>query len=422
MRKILNVLSVLFVLSLLTLPLVSALGEGTDLTLGTIRVNGDEIDYAAGEYLAVEEGQTLDIRVGIQTGSLDVKDIEVEAEIRGYEYSDYENLQDNTHLFDLQAGTTKYVDLSVALPYKLEKEEYWLRISVLDQNTARIEKNIRLAVEPARNAIEISDVVLSPGTTIKAGRSLLATVQFENYGDKTQKDVKVTVEAPALGVSASEFVDVVETDNNNVEFEDVPEMFLPIPANAAAGEYDVKVTAKYDHYETVSKTFTIKVLANEMYQVSDKLVLAVGPESQVVMAGKTATYAIALTNAGTTSKAYFVEAMAGSEWATMKVSDSLVVLEPGKNKIVYVDAQVSATADAGEHVASVTIKSGNDVLQTLALKANVAPSTEAGSSISLRNGLEIALIILVVVLVIVGLIIGFSRLRKDDEVEGKNYY
>lgn len=424
MRKI---LSVLFVLSLLTLSLISVSAlDNTNLVWGTTKINGDVVND--GDVLAVEEGQTLDIKVGLSAANAaGASDIEVEAEIFGYEYNDYEDLEDSTHVFDIAAGTTKYVTLSVALPSKLDKDTYTLRLRIADKNTAVVEKNIELAVEPARNALDIADVVLSPGTTIKAGRSLLATVLLENYGDKDQKDVKVTVEVPALGVSASEFVDVVTTDNNNVDYEDVPEMFLPIPANAAAGEYDVKVTAKYDEYESVSKTFKIKVLANEMFQMSEKLVLAVGPESQTVSAGNTATYAIALTNAGSTSKAYLLEATAGSEWATMSLSDSLVVLEPGKNKVVYVDAKVAPSADAGEHVASVTIKSGSDVLQTIALKANVAaPSAEdvaaAGSNVSLRNGLEIALIVLVVVLVIVGLIIGFSRLRKDDEVEGKNYY
>ncbi|MFH0701708.1 MAG: hypothetical protein V2A62_04690 [Candidatus Woesearchaeota archaeon] len=421
MRKLLSVLFV--ALSLLCVSLVSALDD-TNLAWGTIKVDGDVVDQTS--TLAVEEGQTLNIRVGLSAvGLAGASDVEVEAEINGYEYDDYESLRDSTHVFDLAANTIKYVNLEVTLPTKLDKETYWLRLRVLDQNTAALgDVNIKLAVEPARNAIEISDVTFSPSTTLKAGRSLLTTVLLQNYGDKDQNDVKVTVAIPELGVSASEFVDTVATDNHNVEYEDVPEMFLPIPADAKEGEYDVKVTVKYDEYEVATKTFKIKVLANEAYQVSDKLVLAVGPEAQTVAAGTSATYAIALTNAGSASKAYLLEGTAGSDWATLSLSDSLVVLAPGQNKVVYVEAKVAAAATAGSHVASVAIKSGSEVLQTVAFQANVvaaAAPAAIDTSYNLRNGLEIALIVLVVVLVIVGLIVGFSRLKKDDE-EGKNYY
>ncbi|MEK6905396.1 MAG: hypothetical protein AABX24_03255, partial [Nanoarchaeota archaeon] len=72
-------------------------------------------------------------------------------------------------------------------------------------------------------------------------------------------------------------------------------------------------------------------------------------------------------------------------------------------------------------LASLTVKSGSDVLETVVLKATVTAPVNAGSETSLRNGLEIALVVLVVLLVLLGLVIGFSRLRKDDEGEEKYY-
>ena len=100
----------------------------------------------------------------------------------------------------------------------------------------------------------------------------------------------------------------------------------------------------------------------------------------------------------------------------------MVVLEPGKNKVVYVDVTPSASAAVGEHVTSLAVQSGTEVLETISLKATVTGTT-VETGFSLRNGLEIALIILVVLLVIIGLIIGFSRLKRDDEEdEEKTYY
>ncbi|MFH1405644.1 MAG: hypothetical protein ABIG52_00325 [Nanoarchaeota archaeon] len=431
MKKLLSLMA-LFVVSLLTVSMATALTNNVELTLSSVKVNGED---ALGKVLAVEEGQTLEIKVGLDA-ILDVENVQVEAEISGYEYSDYESLQDTTHLFDLASGTLKFVNLKVTLPTKLEKDTYWLRLRVMDKNTNAIVEKIELAVEPARHGLDIADVAFSPGNTVKAGKSLMATVLLENFGDKVEKDVKVTVEIPALGVSATEYVDVVPsidyyTSTNdwdhNVAYEDVEEMVLMIPNTAKAGDYEVKVSARYDNmYETVTKTYTLYVLADKEFAAQDNtLILAVGPEGQNVAAGKTATYAVALTNAGSTSKAFAVGAAAGN-WATsVSLSESLVVLEPGKNAVVYMEVAVAEDAAAGEHLVSLVVNSGNEDLKTVVLKANVVESKPApvtGTSVSLRNGLEIALVVLVVLLVVIGLIVGFSRLRKDEEEEEQTYY
>jgi len=417
----------LFVISLLTVSMVSAASESTlgGLTMGNVVVEVNDEEVVNGALLTVEEGEQLDIEVELTVPSVSALDdsakgIEVLARLSGYEYSDYENLEDSTHLFNVKEGTRKTVRLQLTVPSDLENGLNTLRVFVLDRNSHEIVLNFPLNVESARHSVEIADVSFSPSLTVKAGRSLLATVLVENVGENTEEDVKVTVAVPELGLTASEYVDEVEADDQ----EDVDEMFLQIPADAKTGQYTVKVTAQYDDLrETVSKTYTLSVVESEFVKPqlkSGKLVLAAGPEMQSVAAGKTATYAVALTNDGMASKAYMVEAVTG-DWATASVSEKLVVLEPGKSKVVYVDVAVAEDATAGEHLASLTVKSGSEVLETVVLKADVVAAEKASNETSLRNGLEIALVVLVVLLVLLGLVIGFSRLRKDDEGEEKYY-
>jgi len=425
MRKLLNVMAV-FVISLLSLSLVSAL-DTTNVMVDSLRVNGDYIalDPVTGnatETLAVEEGQTVEIRLGLQS-TTGTTDVEVDAKISGFEYSDEVSLSDSTPLFDIAMGTTKYVNLQVEVPRELDADNYWLRVRVLDRDSAAVVWNIPLAIESARNGLDIADVSFSPSTTVKAGRSLLATVLLQNHGERNQNDVKVTVAIPSLGVSAVEYVDV-DADTQDVDFEDVPEMFLPIPANAAAGDYEVRVTADFNRYDSATETYTVHVQANELFQpeTEDVLVLAVGPEAQNVAAGSKATYAIALDNAGSRSKAYLLSAVTGS-WATTSLSESLVVLEAGRSKVVYVDVTAAENAPAGSQTVTVTVGADGEVLETVSLSANVVAAPVATrSNTDLRSGLEIALIVLVVLLVIIGLIFGFSRLRKDNEGEEQTYY
>src|SRR3989338_1520354 len=285
MKKLLSLMA-LFVISLLTVSMVSA---STPSTLGSltmndvsVEVNDEKVDSPL---LTVEEGEKLNIDVELSikddmNANVDsgAKGIEVVARLSGYEYSDYENLEDSTALFDVKVGTKKTVHLQLTVPNKLENGKNTLRVFVMDRNSEEISKTFELNVESARHSVKIADVSFSPSLTVKAGRSLLSTVLVENVGENKEEDVKVTVAVPELGLTASEYVDEVEADDH----EAVDEMFLQVPPYTKAGEYTVKVTVQYDDLrETVSETYTLKVedlegVLKEYPAKSGKTVLAAG--------------------------------------------------------------------------------------------------------------------------------------------------
>src|SRR3989344_2805308 len=432
MKKLLSIMA-LFVISLLTVAMVSAVSE--ESTLGaltaadvSVEVNGEEY---SGTLLTVEEGEELEVEVKLENNGPTVDDPmtplvnEVEARLMGY---DEEDVKASKIISSLKAGTEKKVTFTLLVPEDFKNGDATLKVFVYGGNDVLTATEYKLHVESVSHGMTVADVSFSPGKTVRAGQSLLTTVLLENNGENTEEDVKVTVEMPALGLSASEFVNKVEADNK----EDVPEMFLSLPATTAPGEYEVKVTVAYDDLKkSVSHAETVTVIANDylnsqMFPATGKLALAVGPERQAVTAGKTASYGLALTNEGGASKALVLEAATGG-WASATLSETLVVLEPGKSQVVYLDLAVASDAAAGEHLASVTVKSGNDVLETVVLKADVAaapaaPAESTNNSVSLRNGLEIAGIVLVVLVVVMGLVLGFSKLRKDDDGEEQTYY
>lgn len=423
MRKALNIMALFAVIGLLLSTVVVAAGDlSTDLSIYSVEVNGNDVTFGnTGEMIAVEEGETLNIEVGLQAIN-DVEDIEVEVEIDGYEYSDYESLEAESHIFDMKADSTKYVDLEIDLPVRLDKDEYFLRVTVTDKNSDSVDEVVRLSVEPSRHGIDIEDVVLSPGSTVESGRSLLATVQLQNFGDKDEEDVKVTIGVDELGISSTDYIEVVESDLD-VSYETTEELFLSIPDCAEAGEYTLDVTVEYDEFESLTKSYSLNVVdGGYCDSANEKLVVAVGPESQSVNAGQQAVYALALSNEGNSAESYTMELTAG-DWATASLSESLVVLEPGESQVVYAYLDVAEDAATGAQVASLVLSNEGQVLETITLSADVAnDGSNSGSDFSLRNGLEIALIVLVVLLVIIGLIIGFTRLRKDEDEEEQTYY
>ena len=85
-------------------------------------------------------------------------------------------------------------------------------------------------------------------------------------------------------------------------------------------------------------------------------------------------------------------------------------------------ASANKDAPAGEQTFTVTISSNDKTLKQLPLGMNVQESASGAST--LKRSLEVGLVVLVILLVIIGLIIGFSKLRGEEEEgkEGKEYY
>lgn len=419
MKKLLS----LFVLvSLLVVSVVSA-AKVLPIEIQELRIDGKTV--SSSENLYLEEGASAKIEVKLKnTGNDTAKDIEVEAAIKGYEYSNKESVSDSSSVFDLDAGDSRWVDLKVNLPKKLDKDLYLLRVRITDKNSAEVSKTYNLKVNPTRHGLDIKDVIFSPGKTVQAGYSLLATVLIDNFGGKDESDVKVTVDIAGLSISASDYVTLIDSDDKKTS----EELFLKIPLCAKKGDYQAKVTLEYDEsYGTVTKSYTLSVLDNDKCTnattaTAEKLVVAVGPD-QKVTAGQQVIYPLTFTNAGSASKTYLLELTTGS-WAasSSKLSESLVVLDAGKTKTVYAYITPDSKTAAGEKIASLAIKSDGTVLKTIYLKTDVT----AKKGLGMKEGLEIALIVLVVVLVIIGLILGFSRLKKDEDLEeegeDKTYY
>ena len=132
-----------------------------------------------------------------------------------------------------------------------------------------------------------------------------------------------------------------------------------------------------------------------------------------------------MTNAGTSSKTYTVQAD-GASFANFRISPSnVLVIDAGDSKAFTVFVSANEDASVGDQTFAVTISSGDKVLKQLPLTVNVQAG--ADGTANLKRGLEIGLVVLVILLVIIGLIIGFSKLRGNEEEEveegeEKTYY
>ncbi len=404
-------------------------GSVLPLDVVYIKINGDEVTNDRTVREVFDRGDELDVRVKLEA-TADVEDVSVLARVFGDEHYDVLEVSDN---FDMQAGDRQTVDLTLRLPEIADEGSYKLRVIVADRDGAAKVYNYNLRVDAQRHFVMIDDVYFSPNARVEAGRALLSVVRLENLGEGSEDGVRVTVSLPALGVSATDYVDEMDADDE-VSTE---ELYLRIPADAASGVYDVLVDVEYDEgFATESAVYQIEVVgapepadepADEPARPG-RTVVSVGLETQDVVAGAGgAIYPVTLSNEGSEAKTYTLGTSGADSFATVEVSpSSLVMLKPGETKTVYVYVSANEDATTGAHSFSVDIKNGAETLQQVPLTANVV-APQGGDWDGVKKGLEVGLIVLIIVLIVLGLIVAFSKAKKgdddgDEELAGQTYY
>jgi hypothetical protein len=388
------------------------------ITVEQVKVNDVELNADASNLLDVIRGDKVDVEV-VFTPSQDIKDMQIEAFFSGDEHSDIMPASDVTSNFDADANVTYRKTLSVDVHQFFEEDSYKLRMIFSDRDSQELIQNYNIKIDVPRNGMMIRDVVFSPDVKIKAGSALLGVVRVRNTGEKDQTDVKVTMSVPALGVTASSYIDEVKNNDDEKETE---ELYLRIPKCAKPGVYDVQVEVAYDDgFKKERAVKQMEVLADDTCAdgtaagVKAQTTISVGSQLENVAQGGTAVFPLTITNSGRTSKSYTVNVESG-DWATVKITPtSTLVLDAGKTETIYVFVEASKDAPVGAQVVTAAISTNGQSLENIQLTANVAN----GGKSTARSILEWGLIVLVVLLVILGLVIGFSRLKGDEGEEAQ---
>ena len=404
-----------------------------------VELDEDTLSYTDPNFVqGIEKGDEFTVKVHFHS-MIDAKDVQISAEIAGYDHPD--RVTDTSDVFDAKANVTYVKKLKLKFPSRLDQDKYKLRVQVEDRDSPTFEQTYELQIEAARHLINIKDVVFNPEDKVIAGRALLTTVRLQNRGQQKEEGIKVKVSIPELGISASDYVNELDAEGGSDDESSSEEIYLRIPACAETGTYTVNIDVVYDDGdETASTSRKISIQDSDSCTAGvtpstteqppvmeqKKTTIVVGPESLDASKGQEVIYQVALTNGGSSARTYSV-AVDGASWATYRISPSnVIVLQPGESGAAYIFVTPSESASAGMNSFAATISSNGEVLKQVALKANVVEPVETSTGWNkVKDGLEIGLIILVVLLVILGLIIGFNKLKGDDEndeEESKTYY
>ena len=412
--------------------------DGVDVTITSVEVNDVELSTTTTKNL--EKTDELDILVVFSINK-SIDDVEIEAELTGYDNSDRDKVNDQTDTFDVKAGNVYDKRLNLELPVRFEQDTYSLKIR-FETPKGTLTQRYLVDINTQDHMIEIRDIVLSPESEVKAGRALLVTARIKNRGESEEEDIKVKASVPALGISASDYLDRLDpedcTGSDCDDSTTSEELYMRIPDCAEPGQYTVKVSVEYDDGDeeviettkiNVVESDTCAVRAEDPVPTTGKTVITIGPETQDIVASGSATYPVTIANQGTESRTYSISADS-ADWAEFTITPSnVLVVGAGDSKAAFISVKPKSSASTGLQVFSVTIKSGETVLKQVPLRANIVGGKSVVSGLglgSVKKALEIGLVILVVLLVILGLIIGFNKLKgnEEDEEQGdeKTYY
>ncbi|MEK6974112.1 MAG: hypothetical protein AABW41_02670 [Nanoarchaeota archaeon] len=431
MNKILKFVNVFFVALLLLVPsyVKSATSDlSTDYSVERIEIDGTEV--FDGDVVSVERGQTTEIAVWVRGKAVisgdEVENVKVKAWIGGNEFDDVE---DTSGVFTVEENVLykKVLKLDIPEDFDIEDDRTTLNVEVYDDDNS-VEQEFKLRIQEKRHSLNIIDVIINPGLTVEAGKSLFGSVRVENLGERTERDVKVTMSIPELGLSTRTFIDelVNEADAETKDEDDKvsassDELFLKVPEDTKEGTYTLKFLVTYNRgHSSVEKTYALNVKGGAAV-VTQEAVVSVDSTLQSVEAGKGAVFKVMVTNLGSKAVTFSTEVAGVSSWGNSRVDPATVTVSPNQNGEMFVYIGSNENAQAQDYSATLTVKAGDMVVKQVPVTVKVA-SAQANSFGSLRKGLEIGFIVLLIVLVILGLILAARKLGGKEEEEGKTYY
>jgi len=398
--------------------------QSYDYYINTVKVKGD---YAGNGAIVLERGENVPVEVWV-SGINTVDGVRVEASLGDYEYGKVEDISD---LFEVSANGRHKITLNLEIPEDIDVADFHtLRVEAYD---GRYEDRREYDVEirESRHKLLVQDVIFRPSNTVEAGRSLRSVIRIENLGNKKEEDIKVTVSIPELGVSGSEIIDELvseEDDDNDAETsESTSEILVPIPNNAVAKDYEVQVLVEYNRgHDVVRETKMINVIGGSD-QGSDDTIVSVDSNSKEIPKGQEVSYKVMFANLGQDRALYSIEVAGTETWASVRTTPSFVNVEPNQAGELFVYLKANENVPNGQQAFTIKVNEGGKSIKEVNLNANLVDNS--ASSGVLRYGLEIGFVLLVLVLVILGLVVAFRRMgesknndRPLDTTEEQTYY
>ncbi|MBR9702141.1 hypothetical protein GOV13_04440 [Candidatus Pacearchaeota archaeon] len=396
----LTIVSVLF--------LVTTVSAAEIADVYSVEVDGTDI---LSSDISVLAGETISVKVFFDALE-DASDVKVKVELEGNKV----DIDARTTAFDVEEDFSYKKTLNLKVPYELKDEvsdELTLVIKIWNgDHRTDFETELRVQ-RPSYNAAVMS---ISTAQRVDAGESLPVDVVIKNTGYNYLDDLYVTVKIPELGVQrTSYFGDLVSfecTDDDAADCDEDNEdtlkgrFYLEVPYDAISGIYNLEVEAK--NSDTVNNVIQQIAIDNDF--TSNVVVTST---RKTFAAGQDSEYQLLLVNPTNKLKVYRVVPESSSDLST-SVSESVVAVPSGASRTVSVIANARAN---GEYDFNVNVFSGEELVSSTTLTADVSGSSIANPVVVLTIILAIVFLVLLIVLIVL-----LGKKPEKTEEFGESYY
>jgi uncharacterized membrane protein len=366
---------------------------------------------------SLERGETIDVKVVFEGGSNATIG---NAIVRAWFRASGTTVEDETREFDIYNGNTYTKTLYLKLPTTLDVTSpaprfYTFHVDIEAERTLSgiHEASVDFDTQRLSNELQIKslNVRTACGTSCN---TVYTDIVVKNTGNHDMEDIYVKATIKELGISGSAFIDLLVPYRNGND-EDISKevsIALNLPANVRAGTYTLEVKAYNDESEdTETQQFTISGLEGSAIEVVAQTT------RQDVEKGKSTVYTLLVTNRGTATQTFTVEASGLEGWASSQINPASFSLAGGESKLVSMYVATNEDAVAAEHLFSVKVRYGQE-LKTFNFIANV---TETKTNVDLKTSLMIVGIVLAVAIVIL-LIVLLTQRRGEAGKPEESYY
>jgi uncharacterized membrane protein len=270
-----------------------------------------------------------------------------------------------------------------------------------------------LDIKREKNDVIIKSIKITPATA-KPTDTVSFEVTVQNIGSKDQDDVTLSLVNAELGLDLeSNSFSLEKFDNDDTQIERVT---FKIPDDAKGGTYDIEAIVNFA--STTTSTFAPMRVEAPPAPPEAFASLAVSGVPDTADAGKAFDITVKVTNTGDAQGTFGVE-VSSIAWAD-SVQSQTITLGSGKTGTLFFTIQTKSSA-TGAQTASVSVLSGNEVLDSQNINVNLkaattVPPTTGFAIGSLFSGTTLWIIadILLVVIAIVFISMLF-RSRKREQ-------
>ncbi|MAG11041.1 hypothetical protein CMI44_01900 [Candidatus Pacearchaeota archaeon] len=393
---------------LLSLTVVSA-AEIADVY--SVEVNGIP---ALSDEASVTAGETVTVKVYFDALE-NASDVDIRAEIEG----DKVDVEEKDGPFTIESGFSYRKTLTLDVPYELENEvsdDTSLVIKIWNNDHKTEETMILRVQRPTYNA-EIMSISLR-SQTVEAGDTMPIDVVVKNIGYNNLDDLFVTAQIKDLNVKSTiYFGDIVSFECFDEDDEPCDEddedisrgkFFLKIPYDAVSGIYTLEVEAENNDLAVIERK---QIVVENDFSAGNAIVASM---TQNIAVGQDAEYEVLVVNPTNKLKVYRIVPESSNQLSA-STSQAVVAVPAGSSKAVMIKARADAE---GIHNFNVNVFSGEELVSTVVLSANVSGTSFTAPVVVLTIVLAIVFLVLLVVLII---LLG-KKPEKEQEEFGESYY